>query len=82
MRLDLQLSLHLDLEWAPGIEGPVPGRVEGGHGKPGSAPVGPAGAFAGVHEATPHQASGKTDRVKVEGLGHCSPENAANLFPV
>lgn len=56
----LGLSPHLDLEWAPEIEGPVLDRVEGGPGKPGFAPAGPAGAFAGAHEATPHRASGKT----------------------
>lgn len=57
--LGLQLSLHL--EWAPEIEGPVLDRVEGDHGKPGFALAGPAGVFAGAHEATPHQTSWKTD---------------------
>lgn len=55
------LSLQLDLEWAPEIEGPVLDRVEGDCGKQGFAPAGPAGAFAGAHEVTPHQASERTD---------------------
>lgn len=56
---DLQLgtSLKLELEWAPEIEEPVPGRVERDCGKPGSAPAGQAAAFAGAHEVTPHRAS-------------------------
>ena len=54
-------SLRLDLAWAPEIAGPGSGGVEGDRGKPGFAPAGPAGAFAGAHVATPHLASAKTD---------------------
>lgn len=70
------MSLHLDFEWAPGIEGPALGRAEGDLGKPGFALVGPAGAFGAVHGVIPHLAYGKT------ALGHWTPEMAANLFPV
>lgn len=82
---DLQLgtSLRLELERAPEIEGPVPGRVERDCGKPGSAPAGQAAAFAGAREVTPHQVSEgkdlKTSQVilKEESLNSLERDNSS-----
>lgn len=60
------LSLHLDFVWAPGIEGLGLDRVEVDREKPDFAPVGPAGAFGGAREVTPHLASGRTDLFPVQ----------------
>lgn len=57
---DLEPRLTLDLERAQEIEEPVLDRVEGDCGKLGFAPAEPAGAFAGAHEVTRHQAELKS----------------------
>lgn len=59
--LGLKLSLGLELGRRLGIEGPVLGQVGESHRKLGSAPAGPAGAFGGAHEVTPHLEPGRTD---------------------
>lgn len=73
LALGLQLSLHFDFESLLGTEGPVLDRVEGDHWKPGSVPAGPAGAFGGAREETPHLASGKTRLTKEnQGPNECN----------
>lgn len=68
LQSDLGLGLRFDSEWAPGIVGPVLERVEGARWRPGFAPAGPAAAFGGAREETPHLACGGTHLTKTHRL--------------